>query len=56
MEVARLRKIGDSTIKPRFLSQIIGEMDVIHIIWTRNVLGTEGKEFNLECDAFNLFM
>lgn len=47
---------GTTEEKPRFLSQIIGEMDVIHIVGTRNILGMEGKEFNLECDAFNLFM
>lgn len=41
-------------INSRFLSQIIGEMDAIHMVWTRNILGTESKEFNLECDASNL--
>lgn len=43
-------------INSRFLSQIIGEIDVFHVVWTRNILGTEGKEFNWECEASDLPM
>lgn len=41
---------------PGFLSQVTGEMDVIHTVQTRNILGKEDKEFNLECDTFGFFM
>ena len=51
-----MRERADSMINSRCLSQIIGEMDVFHVVWTRNILGTEDKEFNLERDAFDLPM
>lgn len=51
-----MREIANNMINSRFLSQMIGEMDVSHMVQTRSILGMEGKEFNLECDAFDLFM
>lgn len=38
-------EMADAMINSRFLLQIIGEMDTIQIIQTRNILGKEDKEF-----------
>lgn len=36
-------KKADGVIDSRFLSQRIGEVDIIHIVQTRNILGKEDK-------------
>lgn len=41
-----MREEAEVVITFRLLSQVIGEMDVIHIVRTRTILGREDKEFN----------
>lgn len=41
-----MREETDVVITSRFFSQVKGEMDIIHIVQTRTILGREDKEFN----------
>lgn len=41
-----MRKVAEVVITSRFLSQVVGEMDVIHIVRTRTILEREDKKCN----------